>query len=134
MFGGKKIMKCFIKAGLCFGLAVFLCALPAEAKCDICNWRSLFVKSEDAVPQKVETFKRYANDENGIGLQNPNNRAVVHCYDSSEHSAEECAQFFEKNGYVRFKYIPYKTAKFDFLKVDTYPTRRWRPDELTSRW
>ncbi len=120
-----------------FGLvgAFFIVSLTAEptlAKCDICNWRALFERKPE--PQKPKKFKQYANDEKSIGLQNLNNRAVVRCYDSEVHSAEECAQFFESKGYVRFKNIPYKTANFDFLKVDSYPTRRWRPDELTSRW
>lgn len=106
----------------------------AEAGCDICNWQALFERKPEPVAFKPEKFKQYVNDERSIGLQNLNNRAVVRCHDSDVHSAEECAQFFESKGYVRFKNIPYKTANFDFLKVDSYPTRRWRPDELTSRW
>lgn len=35
---------------------------------------------------------------------------------------------------VRFEDIPYKTANYDFLKTGTYPTRRWRPGEITPRW
>lgn len=69
-----------------------------------------------------------------IGLQNSRDRTVVHCYDSERASAEECAKYFEAKGYVRFRDIPYKTAGYDFLKVDTYPTRRWRNSEITPRW
>ena len=39
-----------------------------------------------------------------------------------------------KKGYVRLREIPYKPADYDFLKTDTYPTRRWRGGELTPRW
>ena len=42
--------------------------------------------------------------------------------------------YFEKQGFVRLNELPYKTADYDFLKVDTYPTRRWRDAEITSRW
>jgi len=37
-------------------------------------------------------------------------------------------------GYVRLRDIPYKSANYDFLKTDTYPTRRWRDGETTPRW
>lgn len=69
-----------------------------------------------------------------IGLQNLRDRTIVHCYSNGENSAEACARYFEAKGYVRFRDIPYKTANYDFLKVDTYPTRRWRDSETTPRW
>ena len=75
-----------------------------------------------------------ASSCNSIGLQNPYSRTVVHCYNGNSLSAEDCARNFEKKGFVRFRDIPYKTANFDFLKVDTYPTRRWRDSEITPRW
>lgn len=81
-----------------------------------------------------DAFENFPNDANPIGLQNLNNRAVAYCFDNSENTAESCAQYLESKGYVRFRDIPYKTANYDFLKVDTYPTRRWRDAELTSRW
>ena len=81
----------------------------------------------------VPTFV-FAASCDGIGLQNPYNRTVVHCYNGDSSSAEDCARNFEKKGFVRFRDIPYKTANFDFLKVDTYPTRRWRDSEITPRW
>lgn len=69
-----------------------------------------------------------------IYLQEPFTRVVARCYASAYYAAEACAQQFEKQGYVRFKNIPYKTARYDFLTKDTYPTRRWRENELTPRW
>ena len=132
--------------------AIFLfcltAALPARAECDICDWKNWFTMPErpqpkkdvkvKAKPQKIvyykEPFTDYPNDLNPIGLQNLDSREVVYCYDNSENSAESCAQYFERKGYVRFRDIPYKTANYDFLKVDTYPTRRWRDSEITSRW
>lgn len=69
-----------------------------------------------------------------IGLQNLRDRTVVRCYSNGENSAEACARYFEEKGYVRFRDIPYKTANYDFLKVDTYPTRRWRDSETSPRW
>lgn len=76
----------------------------------------------------------HAADSDSIGLQNPDSRAVVYCYANSRYSAEECAAYFESQGYTRMNDIPSKTAQYDFLTVDTYPTRRWRDGELTPRW
>ena len=68
------------------------------------------------------------------GLKNPQDNTLVYCHDNKQTSAEDCAQHFEKQGFIRFSDIPYKTANYDFLKVDSYPTRRWRPTEVTPRW
>lgn len=76
----------------------------------------------------------YANDEPVIALQNLKSRILVYCYSGENNSSETCAQYFEDQGYVRLRDIPYKPAEYDFLKTDTYPTRRWRDDELTPRW
>lgn len=82
------------------------------------------------LPQKTV----YENDEPYIILQQPTTRAVATCYRSENVSAEACAKIFESNGFVRLRDIPYKTADYDFLKTDTYPTRRWRGNEDTPRW
>lgn len=75
-----------------------------------------------------------ANEQKRIGLQNTSSREIVYCYDNSSSSAEECATYFEGQGFIKMKLIPSKPAKFDFLTVDTFPTRRWRDNELTPRW
>ena len=72
--------------------------------------------------------------EDIIGLQNLQSRNVVRCYGSDTSSAEDCARHYEEMGFVRFRDIPSKSAKYDFLKVDTFPTRRWRNNESTPRW
>ena len=69
-----------------------------------------------------------------IGLQDLRSRTVVYCYDNDEYSAEECASYYETQGYTRFRDIPSRSAKYDFLTVDTYPTRRWRTGEYSPRW
>lgn len=69
-----------------------------------------------------------------VGLQDPHTRTVVYCYGNSNNSAEDCASYYESQGYVRMRDIPSKTANYDFLTVDTFPTRRWRSGELTPRW
>ncbi len=81
-------------------------------------------------------FATSALAQNGarIALQNLNSREVVTCYNNTQYSAEECAQYFEGQGYIRTKYIPYKPARFDYLTVDTFPARRWRSGEVTPRW
>ncbi len=72
--------------------------------------------------------------EDMIGLQNLETRVLVYCYQSANVSTEECAQEFEKRGYVRLTNIPRLPAEYDSLKSDTYPTRRWRKDEKIPRW
>lgn len=69
-----------------------------------------------------------------ILLQEPFTRVIARCYASAEYAANACAAQFEQKGYVRLRNIPYKTARYDFLTQDTYPTRRWRENELTPRW
>jgi len=76
----------------------------------------------------------YPNDECAIALQNQETREIAYCYGNSVTSAESCAQHYEEQGFTRLREIPYKTANYDFLHVDTYPTRRWRDAEITSRW
>lgn len=76
----------------------------------------------------------YANEQRKISLLNPMTRNIIHCYTSAFTSAEECARKYENKNYVRFRDIPYKTANYDFLHRDTYPTRRWRMGERTPRW
>lgn len=82
----------------------------------------------------LEQHPRYINDDEAIVLQDLNSRILAYCYDSNLNSAEYCAQEFEKLGYTRLRDIPFKTADYDVLKTDTYPTRRWRNGELTPRW
>lgn len=76
----------------------------------------------------------YGNDQAYIILQQPMSRVIATCYRTEDVSAETCAKIFESKGYVRLRNIPYKTADYDFLKTDTYPTRRWRGNEDTPRW
>ncbi len=96
----------------------------------------LFVAGCSSTEQNDTQAQRatYANEEDVITLQELNTRVLVNCYKSNYQSAETCAEIFEQRGYVRLKDIPHKPAKFDTLKQNTYPTRRWREGEITSRW
>lgn len=76
----------------------------------------------------------YANAQQKISLLNPMTRNIIHCYSTNSFPAEECARIYENKNYIRFRNIPYKTANYDFLTRDTYPTRRWRMGERTPRW
>lgn len=76
----------------------------------------------------------YANELGKISLLNPTSRDMIHCYGSAFSSAEDCARKYELKNYVRYRDVPYKTANYDFLTRDTYPTRRWREYERTPRW
>ena len=94
---------------------------------------SRFYQTEESrVVFKSRTI--YANEAETIGLQNLENRVTVYCRSNFFKSADSCAEYFESRGYTRFRDIPFKTANFDFLTLDTYPTRRWRDGELTPRW
>lgn len=75
-----------------------------------------------------------AQSNRHIALQNLNSREVITCYNNAQYSAEDCAKYFETRGFIRTKYIPSKPARFDYLTVDTYPSRRWRLGEVTPRW
>lgn len=72
--------------------------------------------------------------EEMVVLQNLKSRVLAYCYPSVEFSADDCAKSFEKQGFVRLKDIPRFPAQDDFLKADTYPTRRWRKNERAPRW
>lgn len=75
-----------------------------------------------------------SNNQPSVGLQDLVTRTVIYCKSDNFQSVEQCASYYESQGYVRMSDIPKKTAKYDFLTVDTYPTRRWRDGELTPRW
>ena len=82
----------------------------------------------------VPIYQPFGNEQGMIALQNPTSKQIVRCYATDTEPAEYCAKYFESQNYVRFRDIPYKTANYDFMKKDTYPTRRWRNYERTPRW
>ncbi len=88
----------------------------------------------DTMSQHYKKSTTYGNDLPYIVLQQPQSRVIATCYRSANVSAETCAKLFESKGYVRLRDIPYKTADYDFLRTDTYPSRRWRGNEDTPRW
>ena len=102
------------------------CGLMQEQSCVFCDASTAF--------QEENSGYYGINNNKEIYLQHPFTRVVARCYASAEYAANACAEMFEKKGYVRFHNIPYKTAKYDFLTKDTYPTRRWREHEKTPRW
>ncbi len=71
----------------------------------------------------------------GILLQHPMTRTQILCYDLPGESAVSCAQNFQAAGYVLITNIPQVSANYDMLRVNTYPTRRWRDGgEYIPRW
>lgn len=92
-----------------------------------CSWQEVAAPP----PCKTET---YPSQETEIFLQHPYTRVIARCYADTDYATDACAKEFERQGYVRFRNIPYKVARYDFLKEDTYPTRRWRKGERTPRW
>ncbi len=120
----------------------FLAFLPALSNCKVlpqyqyteCEKWSMTASCRAPVPVEVYKPEQFANEEGTISLQNLTSRVIVHCYTTENMDAETCAQAFEKENFVRFREIPYRTADYDFLKKDTYPTRRWRNGERAPRW
>ena len=92
-----------------------------------CSW------SHNNVPQTPAQLL-YHQQSTEIFLQDPLTRIVARCYASAPDAANACAETFKSKGYVRLQNIPYKTARYDFLIGDTFPSRRWRNNELTPRW
>ena len=70
----------------------------------------------------------------GILLIHPVTRTQILCYDLPNESATQCAENFRAAGYVLITDIPQVTAGYDFLRTNTYPTRRWRNGETVPRW
>lgn len=127
-----KILALFLSLGVIAGCSY-------DSKYPLLNWKTWERNSNIGSASNTDVMAETPNLPEqsaceSIGLQNLENRNVVRCYNSVQSTAEDCAQIFEKKGYVRFRDIPHKTADYDFLKVDTYPTRRWRDSEITSRW
>lgn len=71
----------------------------------------------------------------GILLIHPVTRTQILCYDLPGESAVQCAENFRAVGYVLVTDIPQVSANYDFLRKNTYPTRRWRGGgEVVPRW
>lgn len=110
-------------------LAMFLTVVALAG----CSGVTLWGNSEEE-PQQPSSYEVLPPRANVIALQNLKNRIVIYCADSPYATAEMCARNYERSGYVRLTNIPSQPADKDFLKADTYPTRRWRKDELVPRW
>ena len=125
----------FAAIALILTVFLFFCSkLPHFSTCSDdmrCASAPSLMRPTKPVPLSRET---YANDNGDIRLQNLKTRIIVICRESFYETAETCAQFYEKNNYVRLTDIPYKVAKYDRLTKDTFPTRRWRNGERTPRW
>lgn len=106
-----------------------LCIFAVCAALCSCSWQ----KTEKMLPI-IPARTVYGNEQDTIVLQNLTSRVIATCQSTDDVSADACARVFESKGYVRITNIPYKTADYDFLKTDTYPTRRWRGGEKTPRW
>ena len=71
----------------------------------------------------------------GILLIHPVTRTQILCYALPGESAVQCAENFRAVGYVLVTDIPQVSANYDFLRKNTYPTRRWRGGgEVVPRW
>ena len=71
----------------------------------------------------------------GVLLIHPVTRTQVLCYDLPGESAAQCAENFRAAGYVLITDVPQVSANYDFLRKNTYPTRRWRNGgEVVPRW
>lgn len=110
------MMKCKMSC-----LVLLLMALPACA-----YFRGDTRKQE---PTRLPTYQHQV-----IALENLTSRVIAYCYATPEFSAEECAAELEEYGYVRLNDVPRFTAADSQLNDTGYPTRRWRDDNVFSRW
>ena len=94
---------------------------------------SMFSANNETV-EIVNENQTPVNMQPVIILQHQTKGTLVCCRTTDEVTAEECAQALEKACFVRIQDLPYRSAQYDFLTVDTYPTRRWRENEKTPRW
>lgn len=78
----------------------------------------------------VENNKYYKNQ---VVMENLNTRVLAYCRGTPEDIAD-CVTRLEQSCYTRITEIPHMAAKYDFLKIGTYPTRRWRNGENVPRW
>ncbi|MBR2136982.1 MAG: hypothetical protein IJ852_03355 [Alphaproteobacteria bacterium] len=72
-------------------------------------------------------------DANQVVMQNLNTRVLAYCR-GTEAEIEACVARLQDSCYTKVSEIPYMSAKYDFLKRGTYPTRRWRNGESVPRW
>lgn len=73
--------------------------------------------------------------DEGIVLIHPVTRTQVLCFDTPTEDAVQCAENFRASGYVLITDVPQLPARYDFLRKNTYPTRRWRDGgEVVPRW
>ena len=72
-------------------------------------------------------------DANQVVLENLNTRVLAYCR-GTEAEIDACVAVLEDSCYVRITEIPHMAAKYDKLKIGTYPTRRWRNGEDVPRW
>ena len=70
---------------------------------------------------------------NQVIMENLNTRVLAYCR-GTEEEIDMCVETLESSCYTRLRDVPYLTAKQDFLKRGTYPTRRWREGEKVPRW
>ena len=70
---------------------------------------------------------------NEVVMQNQNTGVLAYCR-GTEKEIEACVSRLENSCYVRIEDIPRFAAKYDYLKIGTYPTRRWREGEYFPRW
>lgn len=71
--------------------------------------------------------------KNQVVMQNLQTRVLAYCR-GDENEIDECIKRLECAGYTLLKNVPTMTAKYDFLKKGSYPTRRWRNGESVPRW
>ena len=124
MIKPKLILSLFLISLLCSCGLIY-----RPSKCEL-----LGLEGSCNGPVERTPIKQFADEEDVIGLLHPTSRTVVYCYTTERVLADTCAKAYECKGYVRFREVPYKTADFDDLKTNTFPTRRWRDNERTPRW
>ena len=100
----------------------------------LCVALLMLVGCSSGITEPETVYLTGGNAQPLILLQDVNTGDIVCCKDTADSTAEECARALESDCFVRVQDLPYRTAEYDFLTTNTYPTRRWREGETTPRW
>lgn len=71
-----------------------------------------------------------------ITLKHPWTRQIVRCPYNPQNKSQhkKCAYNLQNKGYVKIEHTSFLPAKYDFPQEGSYPSRRWRENELIPRW
>lgn len=109
------------------------CVMPINAPVyEVCSEDEEEINPDDVEGEFPDVVDNKYH-KNQVVMQNLQTRVLAYCR-GDENEIDECIKRLECAGYTLLKNVPTMTAKYDFLKKRSYPTRRWRNGESVPRW